>query len=75
MSLLAGSNANASAGNVSVTRLIHKIWIGNNTCIIEISYIPNTLPIVGANNVANNNTITSPTLHESKNWITFKILS
>lgn len=30
MSAFAGSNASASAGKESVTRFIHKIWIGSN---------------------------------------------
>ena len=40
-----------------------------------MSVIPNHLLNNGVNNVAKNNTIISPTLLESKNWITFKILS
>ena len=75
MSAFAGSNANANAGRESVTKLIHKIWIGSNISKWEISVIPNQFANNGVHNVAKNRTTISPTLLESKNCITFNILS
>ena len=75
MSLFAGSNASANAGNESVTKFIHNMCIGNNISKWFISAIPNHLLISGVNSVANNNTTISPILLDSKNCITFKILS
>ena len=72
ISLFAGSKANAKAGRESVTKLIHKIWIGNNTSIMLESTIPNHFASSGVKRVAKNNTITSPMLHDIKNCITFK---
>ena len=75
ISLLAGSKAKAKAGNESVTRFIHNMWIGNNISNPFISVIPNHLLNNGVNNVAKNSTTTSPILLDNRNWITFNILS
>ena len=69
------TNANDNAGNESVTKLIHKMCIGSNISKLLISVISNHLLINGVNKVAKNKTIISPTLLDSKNCITFKILS
>ncbi len=62
ISFSAGSMLNASAGKLSVTRLIHKISIGDSG-----------FPILNMEAIKINST--SPTLADSRNWITFNILS
>ena len=52
MSLFAGSKANANAGNVSVTKFIHSMCIGNNISKLFMSVIPNHFANSGVNNVA-----------------------
>ena len=71
----AGSNASAKAGKESVTKFIHNMWIGSNISKWTTSVIPNHFAKNGVSKVAKNNTITSPTLLDNKNWITFKMLS
>ena len=75
MSSFAGSNARANAGSESVTKFIHNIWIGINISNAPAFCIPAIFAITPENRVAKNSTTISPTLLESKNWITFKILS
>ena len=67
MSLFAGSNASAKAGNESVTRFIHNMWIGNNISNPFISVIPNHLLNNGVNNVAKNSKTTYPILLDNRN--------
>ncbi|MNT24613.1 hypothetical protein D3C72_1600960 [compost metagenome] len=73
--LLAGSKASANAGNESVTKLIHNIWIGSRISIKVTSVTLNIDAICDANIVAKNNTTISPIFEEIKNCITFNILS
>ena len=70
-----GSTANAKAGNESVTKFIHNIWIGNNGSKALILVILNHLAKSGVIKIATNNTMISPTLLDNKNCIAFRILS
>ena len=74
MSFSAGSTASANAGNESVTKFIHNIWIGNNG-VIKFTSMLNHLLKSGVIKIATNNMIISLTLLDSKNWIAFNILS